>query len=62
MAAIWMVAQGLEKTMTPSEPKEEEKLTEAQLAAIWAVAQQAHKSSKSSNVSNGDKNPGQYCK
>ena len=62
MAAIWIAAQELQKTMTSSEPKEEEKLTKAQLAAIWAVAQQAHKSSKSSNVSNGDKNTGQYCK
>ena len=61
MAAIWMVAQELQKTMTSSEPKEE-KLTEAQLAAIWAVAQQAHKSSTSSSVSNEDKNSGQYCK
>lgn len=62
MAAIRLVAQELQKTTTSSEPKEEEKLTKAQLATIWTVAQQAHKSSKLNNVSNGDKNSGQYCK
>ena len=39
-------------------PKEGETLTEAQLAAIRAAVQEAHKSSKLSDAGSGDKNSG----
>lgn len=48
------VVQESQNTATQMEPKEEETPIEVQLSAIRAAVQEAHKSSKSSDVSSGD--------